>query len=152
MSDPLYRRELLRLAADATCAGRLAAPDASGTVFNPACGDRVTVDLASANGHVLAMAHETKACVLAQASASILGATLLGATRADIERLRNSLIAMLETGAGPPAPPYSAYSAFEGAIEHRSRHRCVLLPVDAVLAAFELLEGQDGASVTGKGQ
>ena len=42
--DPLYKKELLRLAADATGAGRLAAPDASAEAYNPACGDRITID------------------------------------------------------------------------------------------------------------
>jgi hypothetical protein len=45
MSDPLYHKDLLRLAADATGAGRLAFPDASGLAYNPACGDKVVVDL-----------------------------------------------------------------------------------------------------------
>lgn len=44
--DPLYRREILRLAADAMGAGHLPSPDATATAHNPACGDRVTVELA----------------------------------------------------------------------------------------------------------
>ena len=55
--DPLYRREILRLAADATGAGHLPAPDAAATAHNPACGDRVTVELALADGRVTALAH-----------------------------------------------------------------------------------------------
>ena len=43
--DPLYRREILRLAADAIGAGRLPEPNATGTAHNPACGDRVTVEV-----------------------------------------------------------------------------------------------------------
>ena len=77
MSDPLYRKELLRLAADAHGAGRLAAPDASGTLFNPACGDKVTIGLELQHHRITAIAHDTKACVLAQASASILGGALI---------------------------------------------------------------------------
>lgn len=137
MSDPLYRKELLRLAADAHGAGRLPSPDATGTAFNPACGDRVTVDLAVSDGRVTAIAHETKACVLTQASASILGATLSGADRFAVETLRLEIVAMLGSEAAAPPAPFSAYSAFEGAVAYESRHRCVLLPVEAVLAAFE---------------
>jgi NifU-like protein involved in Fe-S cluster formation len=141
MSDPLYKKELLRLAADAVGAGRLPRPDASGEAFNPACGDRVTVDLALKDGRIDAIAHDTRACVLAQASASILGSSLKGATHEDVEALANDLAAMLVTKSAPPASPFEAYAAFEGATEHRNRHRCVLLPVEAVLAAFEASEG-----------
>lgn len=133
MSDPLYRRELLRLAAEAHGAGRMAEPDATGLAANPTCGDRVTVDLQLANGRILALSQESKACVLAQASASILGAELAGKTRADVETLRSRLTAML-TGTGEA--PFPMYAAFDGVVEHPGRHKCVLLPVDAVLDAF----------------
>ena len=137
MSDPLYRKELLRLAADAHGAGRLSVCDVTGYAFNPACGDKVTVDLALADGRILAMAHDTKACVLAQASASILGKSLAGSTFADIEILRSDVIRLLESGGAPPPAPFKSYAAFDGAVEYRSRHRCVLLPIEAVLKAFE---------------
>ena len=136
MSDPLYKKELLRLAADAHGAGHLDCPDATGDAFNPVCGDRVHVELALKDGRIQAMSHDTKACVLTQASASILGQSLKGATEEDVETLANAIAAMLiSKGAAPPAP-FEAYVAFEGATDHRNRHRCVLLPVEAVLAAF----------------
>ena len=137
MSDPLYRKELLRLAADAHGAGQLPSPDATGSAFNPACGDRVTVTLALADGRIATVAHETRACLLAQASASILGATLQGRSRADIEALRAGLAGMLAAGRAAPGPPFDGFGVFDGVADHPARHRCVLLPVDAVLDAFE---------------
>jgi len=141
MSDPLYRKELLRLAADAHGAGRLAGPHVTGSAHNPTCGDKVTVDLVvGADGRIAAMSHDTKACVLSQASASILGRALKGAVRADVEALANSVAAMLAGGAAPPSPPFETYADFIGAAELRNRHRCVLLPIEAVLAAFDASE------------
>jgi nitrogen fixation protein NifU and related proteins len=137
MSDPLYRKELLRLAADAHGAGRLDGPHITGVAHNPACGDKVTVDLALADGHIAAIAHDTKACVLAQASSSILGRTLAGASRADVEALQSAIEAMLAQHGTPPASPFEDYSVFDGTVEFTSRHRCVLLPLEAVLAAFD---------------
>jgi nitrogen fixation protein NifU and related proteins len=138
MSDPLYRKEILRLAADAHGAGRLAQPDRIGAAHNPTCGDKVTVELTvDADDRVTAVAHDTKACVLTQASASILGERLQGASREDIEALANAVAAMLVNDAKPPAPPFEPYAAFQGAVTHRNRHRCVLLPIEAVLDAFE---------------
>ena len=141
MSDPLYSKAILRLAADAVGAGHLSRPHATATAHNQACGDKITVDLSvDPDGSVAAMAHDTKACVLAQASASILGQALKGATREDVEILANDIARLMVTKGPPPAPPFEAYAAFEGAVEHRTRHRCVLLPIEAVLAAFEQSE------------
>ena len=83
MSDPLYRRELLRLAADAHGAGRLAAPDAIGTAFNPACGDKVTVYLTFENGKVKDVGFEGRGCAISMASASLMTEIVKGKTEAD---------------------------------------------------------------------
>ncbi|HEX3652603.1 MAG TPA: iron-sulfur cluster assembly scaffold protein [Rhizomicrobium sp.] len=138
MSDPLYRKEILRLAADAHGAGRLQRADLAGAAHNLTCGDKVMVELAiGADGRVTAMAHDTKACVLTQASASILGDRLKGARQEDVEALANDVAAMLVSNGDAPAPPFEPYVAFQGAVMHRNRHRCVLLPIEAVLDAFE---------------
>jgi|SRR5947209_7558365 len=141
MSDPLYRKELLRLAADAHGAGRLDSPHMTGMAYNPACGDRVIVDITLSNGSVVGFAHETRACVLAQASASVLAANLEGADLASVEQLRACVVDMLEGGAAP-SPPFDRYSVFDGTVEYKSRHSCVLLPIDAVLDALNKIEAR----------
>jgi len=142
MSDPIYRRELLRLAADAMGAGRLDAPHSSATLHNPACGDRVTVDVTLENGRITALKHHAQACVLTQASAAILGAEAVGLDRAGLSSLRDRVAAMLGGGPVPPAP-FQAYGAFEGAAEHKGRHVCVLLPLEAALEALEMSEAAE---------
>jgi NifU-like protein involved in Fe-S cluster formation len=138
VSDPLYRKEILRLAADAHGAGRLPYADLAGAAHNPTCGDKVMVELTvGAGGRVTAMAHDTKACVLTQASASILGERLKGARQEDVVALANDAATMLVSNGDAPAPPFEPYAAFRGAVTHRNRHRCVLLPIEAVLNAFE---------------
>ena len=142
MSDPLYAKDLLRLAAAATGAGRLEIFDAEGSAYNPACGDRVTVTLrVGGEGRIAEIAHETSACVLAQASASLLGAYLGGADEASVRRLRTDVGTMLREGA-VPAPPFSGYSALGGAAPYRNRHTCVLLPIDAVLNALDAIRNR----------
>ena len=136
MSDPLYAKDLLRLAANAIGAGRLSPFDAEGRAYNPTCGDRVAVTLRfDDHGRIAEIAHETQACVLAQASASILGARLSGTDKVDVESLRTEVAAMLRDNAGPPQH-FSDYAALAGAAIHRNRHTCVLLPIEAVLDAF----------------
>jgi NifU-like protein involved in Fe-S cluster formation len=133
--DPLYRREVLRLAADATGAGRLPAPDATASVHNPACGDRVTVELALEDGRVTALAHTTQACVLTQASAALLAGMAPGQDRLGLATLAASVLAFLN-GAPPPA----GYGVFDGVAGHAGRHVCVLLPLQAALKALESAE------------
>ena len=140
MSDLLYRKELLRLAGDAHGAGRLNHPKITGEAHNAVCGDKITVDLRLENGRVAAIAVEAKACVLTQASASILGQNAKGLTREDTARLRRAVVEMLEHGGLPPNTPFEAFSAFDGAIAYPTRHQCVLLPIDAVLNAFDRSE------------
>lgn len=136
MSDPLYRKEVLRLAADATGAGRLPHACSTGRAFNPACGDRVTIDVALEDGRITGIAHDTKACVLTQASAAILGSELLGLAREEVAALRQQVAQMLKGGDAPPAP-FDTFGVFDGVVPHGNRHACVLLPLDAVLSAFD---------------
>jgi len=100
--DPLYRRALLRLAADASGAGHLPRPDGVGNAHNPACGDRLTVEITLADGRITALAHDTQACILTQASAALLAQAAAGQDRAGLERLSAGLRTML-TGGPPPA-------------------------------------------------
>jgi NifU-like protein involved in Fe-S cluster formation len=137
MSDPLYGTALLRLASEATGAGRLTEFDTEGSAYNPACGDRISVTLCTdADGHITALAHEAHACVLTQASASILGAHAIGADDSRMRLLRNAVVAMLREG-GMVASPFSDYAALKPAAVYRNRHSCVLLPIDAILQALE---------------
>lgn len=136
MSDLPYTVDLLRLAAEAYGAGRLEPPCRSHTESNPVCGDCTTLDLIVTNGHIDAIAHDTHACVLTQASAAILGQALAGHTTAELARLREAVMAML---AGGPAPDgaFTAYRHLAEVARHPARHRCVLLPIDAALKAAE---------------
>lgn len=137
MSDPLYGKPLLRLAAGAAGAGRLADFTSEGSAYNPACGDRVSVTIrTSESGQIVALAHETHACVLTQASASILGEHAPGTDEPTLRALREKVSEMLRGNAGV-TDPFSDYQLLQPAAVYRNRHRCVLLPIDAVLNAFE---------------
>jgi len=149
MSDPLYRKELLRLAADAHGAGRLVHASGTGQAHNPVCGDKVVVDLVLEGGRVAEIRQETKACVLTQASASILGKSLKGATRGDVEALKRTLGAMLDAQGPVPDTPFEDFGAFDAALAYPSRHVCVLLPIQAALAAFDASEAEQPEAVRG---
>ena len=137
MTDDLYAKELLRWAADVSRAGHLGDPKRAATVNNAMCGDKVTVEFAVDPTHeILDCRHETKACVLTQASASILAANASGESADSLAALKAKVTAMLKDGAEAPTGKWSAYGIFAPVRDHKSRHTCVLLPLEAAEKAL----------------
>ena len=141
MTADIYQKDLLRLAARATGAGRLDSADGSARVDNPLCGDRITVDVRLDQGRIVALGHDVKACVLCQATASILGSQATGRTADDIADLITALEAMLKQGAAAPDGDWQGFTAFDPVRPIKSRHECVLLPVRALANAIEAAAG-----------
>lgn len=135
--DALYQKDVMRLAASAKGAGKLANATASVTVDNPLCGDRVTFDVVmDADKRIQEVAHTVKGCVLCQASASVIGAEAKGESAESLQAVREALRGVLKAGA--PAPTegkWTALAAFAPVAGHKSRHECVLLPFEAVIQA-----------------
>jgi len=144
MSDLLYQKSLLRLAARATGAGRLEPRDATATVSNPLCGDRVTIDLRCTDGRIAAVAHDTRACVLCQASATLIAERGPGLDRAAARAVAEAVRAFLARPADGPPPGWEDFSAMAPVADVPSRHRCVLLPFDALDRALAAVEDDDG--------
>ena len=136
MSDLPYSTAVLRLAAEAHGAGRLTPPCHSHTARNPVCGDATTFDLHLDGQTVMAVAHDTKACVLTQAAASILGETLTGHSAEDIKTLREAVAGRLQGGTAPEGD-FQKFAVLADVARHPARHRCVLLPIEAALKAAE---------------
>jgi NifU-like protein involved in Fe-S cluster formation len=132
----IYNARMLRLAAEATGAGRLSEPGGSAEIVNPICGDRITVDVRTAGARIAAIGYEVHACVLTQASASLLGRQAPGRTAAEIQELATRIDAMLRAESGAPGGDWSDYAALEPVRAHKSRHECVMLPLRALLAAL----------------
>jgi nitrogen fixation protein NifU and related proteins len=135
MTETLYAKDLLRWAADVSHAGQLPQADAAATESNPMCGDRCHMAFAAPDGVIAEARHETRACALTQASASILTAHAAGETAMSVSALRAEIANML-TGAAAPSGKWSVYGLFAGAAAHKSRHTCVLLPLDAAVKAL----------------
>lgn len=136
MTDTLYAKDLLRWAADVSHAGVIADATVSAVESNPMCGDRCQISFALTDGVVAAARHETRACALTQASASILAAHAAGETGSSLAELRLAVRNLLASGGATPEGKWSAYGLFAGAAAHKSRHTCVLLPLDAALKAL----------------
>jgi NifU-like protein involved in Fe-S cluster formation len=131
----LYSGRILELAADIPHLGRLPAPQASARRRSPLCGSTVTVDLALADGRVVAFAQDVKACALGQAAASVLGRAVIGRSRGELEAARDALSAMLKSAGPVPAPPFDGFEVLIPARDYRNRHASILLAVEAAAEA-----------------
>lgn len=131
----LYSGRILQLAASIPHLGRLPAPGATARKRSPICGSTVTVDLVMRDGRVVEFAQDVKACALGQASAAVMGAVVIGRSRAELEAARTALSAMLkEEGPVPPAP-FDGYEVLLPARDYRNRHASILLALEAACAA-----------------
>ena len=138
----LYSGRILELAADIPLSGRLESPDATVRKRSPLCGSAITVDVALEGGRITRFGQDVKACALGQASASVLGAHVIGRTRAEIERARDQLRAMLTENGPVPEAPFDDYAVLEPARDFRNRHASIMLALDATADAVAEAEAR----------
>jgi len=136
MKDDLYHAAIMERARAAAGDHRLSEADATVTVDNPLCGDRVILDVRMDGERIAALGYHVRGCALCRASTSIVGEILPGATRLAAEEVQSVLRALLETGTAP-ADRWSVFGMFRPVGSHRSRHGCVLLPFDALKQALD---------------
>lgn len=137
MNDEIYAKDLLRWAGDTSRCGSLPGDRLSGTANNAMCGDSVTIDIEVDPTHEICdCRHDTRACVITQASAAILAANAVGETGDSLARVREKITAMLKDGTDAPPGKWSVMQIFASLRAHRARHTCVLLPFEAVARAF----------------
>ncbi len=132
----LYSRRILALAADIPHARRLDHPTATARKRSPLCGSTVTVDVVVKDGRIAGFGQDVKACALGQASAAIAGSHMIGRTRAEVERARDELRAMLKEGGPVPSAPFTGYEVLEPARDYRNRHASILLVLEATAEAL----------------
>jgi len=130
----LYQDALMALAKDPTHAGALPPPAVSVMRDNPLCGDRVTIDIARDGETIADIRHRVRGCVLCRAAASALSATVVGATKPKADAARAAMQAVL--AGQTPDPAFESFSVFAPVATARSRHTCVMLPFDALDAAW----------------
>lgn len=135
MNAPLYTPAILRLAASLPEPAKLERIDGSAEARSPTCGSVVRTEVAlGADGRVVALSQQVRACAFGQASAA-LAAAAEGRNREDIERALAELTAWLE-GSGA-LPGWPGIASLEPARARKSRHGAILLPFRALLAALD---------------
>lgn len=135
MTNTLYNRDILRLAASIPHLGRLDAPGARAEKRSQTCGSMVAVALRlDGEGRISALGQEVKACALGQASASLMGAHAIGRSPAELAEARDSLAAWLGGERDDPGT-WPGLAIFDAARPHAARHASILLAFDAAAEA-----------------
>ncbi|WP_424986595.1 iron-sulfur cluster assembly scaffold protein [Microbulbifer sp. S227A] len=136
----LYSARILALAADIPHLERLDAPHATVKKRSPLCGSTVTVDIQVQDGRITGFGQDVKACALGQASASVVGGAIIGATRSQVETARDQLKAMLKQDGPVPDAPFDGLEVLIPARDYKNRHASILLALDATAEAMEQAE------------
>lgn len=141
----LYSGRILSLAAEIPHLERLEAPNATVKRRSPLCGSTVTVDVNVEDGRIARFGQDVKACALGQASAAVVGAGVIGATRAQVETARDQLKAMLKENGPVPDAPFDGLEVLLPARDYKNRHASILLALEATAEAMAQAEQADCA-------
>ena len=136
----LYSAKILALAADIPHLDRLENPGATVKRRSPLCGSTVTVDVTVKDGKVAEFGQDVKACALGQASASVVGSAIIGATRTQVETARDQLKAMLKNDGPAPDAPFDGLEVLIPARDYKNRHASIMLALESTLEAMDQAE------------
>ncbi|QTN35794.1 iron-sulfur cluster assembly scaffold protein [Cognatishimia activa] len=136
----LYSGRILALAADMPRTERLADPHATVKKRSPLCGSTITVDVILQDDKISEYGQDVKACALGQAAASVVGAHVVGLSRAEIETARDALKDMLKNDGPAPAAPFEDLEVLRPARDYKNRHASIMLALEATLEAIDQAE------------
>lgn len=137
--NDIYSSKLLDLAADIPRSERLAKPDTSATAHSKLCGSTISVDLQLDGEVITGFGQTVKACLLGQASASIVAHNIIGATTDEIREVGVIMRAMLKEEGPPPEGRWADLALLEPVRPYKSRHASTLLifeAIDKAIAAY----------------
>ena len=136
MSLDLYTPEIAALATGNPFPERLADAQASVEKRSPVCGSRVTVDLAlGEDGRVARVGTLVRACLLGQASSTLMARHVVGRAPEEIAAARDELTAWLAGQGGTPSWP--GLDIFAPGLKLTARHPSIRLAFEAAAEAAE---------------
>lgn len=137
MASALYTLDILRLAASIPHLGRLEPPAHHVDRRSTICGSHISVDVRlNEAGCISAFAQEVQSCALGQASASLLGAHIIGQSGPALAQVAKDLAAWL-AGQQDAPPHWPGLEIFARARTHPGRHGAICLPFEAAAQAAQ---------------
>lgn len=134
MSLDLYTPDIAALATGNPYPERLADAHGSAEKRSPICGSRVTVDVRMGDdGRVAAAGTLVRACLLGQASSTLLARGIVGRTPEELAQARDELTAWL-AGSGA-VPQWPGLDIFTPGLKLTARHPSIRLAFEAAADA-----------------
>lgn len=146
--DDIYNSKILELAGNIPRAGRLEDADATSEKHSKLCGSRVRVFLKLRDGVVTDFAHEVRACALGQASSSVMGSQVVGATPVEIRQAREDMLAMLKADGEGPSGRFEDMRYLKPVKDYKARHASTMLTFDAVVDALDQIAAKTPQTVS----
>jgi len=144
MSDleDIYADRLLSLAAAISRTERLTGADASASAHSKLCGSIVEVDACFEDERIADFGQQVKACLLGQASASVVAREIVGTSIAEFRDVAAQMRAMLKASGPPPGGRWADLALLEPVRDYRARHASTLLVFDALEGAIDKYEAK----------
>ena len=133
----LYSGRILALAADIPALGKLENADIEVKKRSPLCGSTVTVGVKFSDGQISDFRQDVKAWALGQAAASVIGGSVIGCNKTEIQMLQDELTAMLKSDGPAPSAPFDGLESLRPAKDFKNRHASILLVANALTEAFD---------------
>ncbi|KZL21243.1 hypothetical protein PsAD2_00533 [Pseudovibrio axinellae] len=140
MLDDIYNNKILEFAGNIPLLGHLDNPQADAKAHSRLCGSTVSVEVSVIDGLITAFAQDVKACALGQASASILGRNVIGASPTEVRNAYTQLHAMLKEDGPPPSGRFAELSFLEPVRSYKARHASTMLAFEALVKALDAVE------------
>jgi len=136
----LYNDRIIELAAAIPPALKLANPDASASAHSKLCGSTIAVDLKLEGDTIADYGQTVRACLLGQASASIVAKNIVGTKISELRDVAARMRRMLKENGPPPDGRWSDLAVLEPVRDVKVRHASTLLVFEAIeraLASYE---------------
>lgn len=146
--DDIYNSKILELAGNIPRTGRLEDADATSEKHSKLCGSRVKIYLKLRDGVVTDFAHEVRACALGQASSSVMGSQVVGATPVEIRQAREDMLAMLKADGEGPSGRFEDMRYLMPVKDYKARHASTMLTFDAVVDALDQIAAKTPQTVS----
>jgi NifU-like protein involved in Fe-S cluster formation len=137
VTEPLYTRGILRLAASIPHLVPFAELEDAVRLRSPTCGSQVAMAVTlDAQGRVTSLSQAVEACAFGQAAAALVGNEAVGAALDQAQAAADRVAAWLD-GKDAAVDAWPGLAVLDPARHRRGRHGAILLPFRALAAAIE---------------
>ncbi|MEO1280231.1 MAG: iron-sulfur cluster assembly scaffold protein [Pseudomonadota bacterium] len=144
--DDIYGNRILELAAAIPGSTALQSPDAEASAHSKLCGSTVSVAIKMRDGVVTDFSQTVKACLLGQASASVVGREIVGTSPSEIREVAEVMRKMLKEDGPKPEGRWADLGVLQPVKDYKARHTSTLLIFEALEKAFRQIEQSDDTS------